>query len=113
MDITTDADLDAKTVMDLRKARGESLATFWARVGITASGGWRYESGVPIPRYVRIPLFAIYVAGLEMDSSTPDGAEALRRLASLQHSDGAEAKAAKLQEAAWHLSEAGQLLKSV
>ena len=98
MDITTDADLDAKTVMDLRKARGESLATFWARVGITASGGWRYESGVPIPRYVRIPLFAIYVAGLEMDSSTPDGAEA---------------KAAKLQEAAWHLSEAGQLLKSV
>ena len=32
-----------------RRARGESQSTFWARFGVTQSGGSRYESGASLP----------------------------------------------------------------
>lgn len=110
MDIATEADLNGPAAVALREARGESQEVFWSRVGISQSGGWRYEKGTPIPRYVRIPLFAIYVAGIDLDASTADGVAALKRLASLQHSDGAGERAARMQEAITHIRKASKLL---
>lgn len=114
MDIKTEADIDAKAVIHLRKSRGESQEVFWGRVGIKQSGGYAYEGrGTPIPKYVRILLFANYVAGLQIDASTPEGAEELKTLGALRHSHGAADKAAKVQEAARLLDAAGNLLKNV
>lgn len=113
MEIHTEADIDGAAAKALRESRDESQDVFWSRVGITQSGGWRYEQGTPIPKYVRILLFAIYVAGIDIDASTPEGAEALKRVASLQHSEGADDRAEKLQQAARLMEEASKLLGKI
>ncbi|HEX5362372.1 MAG TPA: hypothetical protein VFW49_15000 [Fluviicoccus sp.] len=113
MEIHTEADIDGAAAKALRESRDESQDVFWSRVGITQSGGWRYEQGTPIPKYVRILLFAIYVAGIDIDASTPEGADELKTLGALQHSNGAEQKAERLQEAARHLEAASNLLKDI
>lgn len=47
-------------VKALRKAQHMSQADFWARVGVTQSGGCRYEAGRPIPKPVRMLLDIAY-----------------------------------------------------
>jgi transcriptional regulator with XRE-family HTH domain len=44
----------------LRKATGLSQAEFWRRVGVTQSGGSRYENGRPLPKPVRTLLVLAY-----------------------------------------------------
>ena len=113
MEIKTEADICCDAVKQLRAESGETLEKFWGRVGIKRSGGYRYENGTPIPRYVRITLFAIYVAGVEIDASTIDGAEALKQLAALQKSDGAKERAEKMQKALVHIKQASNLIKDI
>lgn len=113
MEINTEADINGTAAKALREGRGESQDVFWGRVGISQSGGWRYEKGTPIPKYVRILLFAVYVAGIDIDASTPEGADELKTLGALQHSNGAGKKAEKMQEAARHLDAASSLLKDI
>lgn len=114
MEIKTEADIDGAVVKALREERGDSQDTFWSRVGISQSGGYAYECGrSPIPRYVRLTLFAIYVAGLELDATTTEGVAAMKRLATLQHSDGAAERADKLHEAMQHIKQASKLLGDI
>ena len=44
----------------VRKKRGENQTTYWNRVGITQSGGSRFESGRNIPKPVKILLALTY-----------------------------------------------------
>lgn len=47
-------ELHGGDVKALRAAKGLNQAAFWGRVGITQSGGSRYESGRKVPRPVRL-----------------------------------------------------------
>ncbi|TDR82158.1 hypothetical protein DFP86_102272 [Paludibacterium purpuratum] len=45
----------------LRKQLGLNQTDFWGRIGITQSGGCRYESGRPMPKPVRAVLGVVYL----------------------------------------------------
>lgn len=41
---------------------------FWNRLGVTQSGGSRYESGRPVPRATAILAHMVYIKGMEIDA---------------------------------------------
>jgi hypothetical protein len=83
--VKTEAQVTGPLAKVLRKNLKHSQSRFWSAIGITQSGGCRYELGEqPIPQPVRILIFARYIAGLEIDASTRKGAAELVRLAHLQ-----------------------------
>ena len=47
-------------VKTIRSKAGLNQADFWSRVGVTQSGGSRYESGRAIPRPVQMLLDIAY-----------------------------------------------------
>lgn len=114
MEIRTEADLKAGAIRWLRDQAKEPQPVFWARVGITQSTGCRYERGMMSPpKPVRLLLYAVYVAGLDLDSSTIEGAEKVARLGQLQGSEQAKQKAETAQAALQHLQAAGKLLNNL
>src|SRR5262245_60598100 len=55
---------------------------FWARIGVTQSGGSRYESGRRMPKPVRELLRIVHIEGIELATARRDDLEvaaALRR----------------------------------
>ncbi len=46
--------------LDIRRERGLNQLQFWAPLGVTQSGGSRYESGRSIPKPVRLLLAIAY-----------------------------------------------------
>ncbi len=46
--------------LEIRRQRGLNQAQFWAPLGVTQSGGSRYESGRAIPKPVRLLLAIAY-----------------------------------------------------
>ena len=46
--------------LSIRKERGLNQLQFWAPLGVTQSGGSRYESGRTIPKPVRLLLAIAY-----------------------------------------------------
>lgn len=40
--------------VQIRITNGENQGKFWGRLGVTQSGGSRYESGRPVPKPVRM-----------------------------------------------------------
>lgn len=49
-----------KSVLELRKRLAMSQAVFWRHVGVTQSGGSRYESGRTPPKQVLWALHFVY-----------------------------------------------------
>jgi len=47
-------------LLRLRKRLRMNQADFWPRIGVTQSGGSRYENGRPVPKPVRILLNLAY-----------------------------------------------------
>lgn len=92
MNIKTEKDITGAAAKALREQAGETQTAFWRSVGLTQSGGSRYEGGQTIPKPVRMLIFIRYVAGLKMDLSSPEGAEQIVRLANLQASELAPQK---------------------
>jgi len=45
---------------------------FWARIGVTQSGGSRYESGRRMPKPVRELLRIVHIEGIELGSAKRD-----------------------------------------
>jgi predicted transcriptional regulator len=58
---------------DLRKKLGLNQMDFWSQIGVTQSGGSRYESGRSMPRPVRELLRLVYVKQVSLASA--DGAD--------------------------------------
>lgn len=56
-----------------RQSRGENQSVFWRRLGITQSGGSRYENGMPMPEAIQL-----MIAGLALGIITPDLLEVVR-----------------------------------
>ncbi|TXF11646.1 helix-turn-helix domain-containing protein [Pelomicrobium methylotrophicum] len=52
----------------IRLRLGMSQTEFWGKIGVTQSGGSRYESGRPMPRPVRELLRLVHVEGLDLSS---------------------------------------------
>ena len=48
---------------------------FWARIGVTQSGGSRYESGRRMPKPVRELLRIVHIEGIELSSAKKDDLE--------------------------------------
>lgn len=51
---------DADSVRELRKKLGLNQSDFWKPLGVTQSGGSRYESGRAIPKPIQLLLEVVY-----------------------------------------------------
>ena len=60
-------DISAEGIRQLRKALNLNQAEFWHPVGVTQSGGSRYESGRDIPNAVKTVLRITY--GTEQEAT--------------------------------------------
>ncbi|HVC49062.1 MAG TPA: hypothetical protein VND43_02720 [Burkholderiales bacterium] len=65
---------------DLRRRLGINQQEFWNRIGVTQSGGSRYESGRPIPKPVKELLRLIYVEQLDLSSLCKEDIEMINFL---------------------------------
>lgn len=52
--------MKTKRVREMRSDSGLNQSDFWKRVGITQSGGSRYESGRRVPKPVELLLCVVY-----------------------------------------------------
>ena len=62
-----------KNPRDIRKNLGLNQMDFWSQIGVTQSGGSRYESGRPMSKPVRELLRLVYVQGVPL--ATANGAD--------------------------------------
>ena len=51
---------------EIRRKLGLNQQEFWGKVGVTQSGGSRYESGRNVPRPVRELLRIVHVEGIDL-----------------------------------------------
>jgi len=51
---------------EIRRRRRMNQQEFWSRVGVTQSGGSRYESGRSMPKPVRELLRLVHIEGIEL-----------------------------------------------
>ena len=67
---------------DIRRKLGLNQSEFWGNIGVTQSGGSRYESGRNMPRPVRELLRLVHIEGIDLAKVKADHmvvAEQLRR----------------------------------
>lgn len=57
--------INADFAVTTRKRLGLNQADFWTPLGVSQSGGSRYETGRTIPAPVRKMMYLIYVIGLD------------------------------------------------
>lgn len=116
MHIQTEKDVSGTAAKFLREQAGLTQKEFWKSIGLTQSGGSRYEQGQTIPRPIRILLFVMYAAGLKIDATTEAGAAALTRLSHIQASENVadrEQVGAKLLDAQRSIKQAQSVLASI
>ena len=59
-------------VREVRRKLGMNQSEFWSRLGVTQSGGSRYESGRNIPRPVQALLRLVHVEQIDIDKVRRD-----------------------------------------
>jgi len=69
---------------DIRRKRGMNQQEFWGMIGVTQSGGSRYESGRNMPRPVRELLRLVHVEGVDLGKIRRDDIHVLDMLKSTQ-----------------------------
>lgn len=84
MKLQTDSEIDGAAAKQLRSQACMGQRKFWARVGVSQPAGHNYEAGRRIPKPVRTLLFLNYVAGIDVDTGTIEGAERARQLAAVR-----------------------------
>lgn len=67
-------------VRALRRKLGLNQQQFWSRLGVTQSGGSRYESGRNIPRPVQHLLRLVHIEQIDIQKLKRDEAEVLEFL---------------------------------
>ena len=58
---------EPKDVRDIRHKLGMNQSQFWSKIGVTQSGGSRYESGRNIPRPVQALLRLVHVEQIDIN----------------------------------------------
>ena len=59
-------DLGNEDVREIRRKLGMNQSQFWSKIGVTQSGGSRYESGRNIPRPVQTLLRLVHVEQIDV-----------------------------------------------
>ncbi|MCB1958069.1 MAG: helix-turn-helix domain-containing protein [Rhodocyclaceae bacterium] len=57
---------ETKDVREIRRKLGMNQSQFWSKIGVTQSGGSRYESGRNIPRPVQQLLRLVHVEQIDI-----------------------------------------------
>lgn len=57
--------IDSTFVFETRHRLGLNQSDFWTPLGVTQSGGSRYESGRRMPRTLRKLVWLVHVVGLD------------------------------------------------
>lgn len=55
-----------ENIRDIRKKLGLNQMDFWSRIGVTQSGGSRYESGRNMPKPVRELLRLVHIEKIDL-----------------------------------------------
>ncbi|MFT4171468.1 MAG: helix-turn-helix domain-containing protein [Rhodocyclaceae bacterium] len=89
-------------VREIRRKLGMNQSQFWSKIGVTQSGGSRYESGRNIPRPVQALLRLVHVEQIDISKLRKDDFEVIDYLkshnAELYRSLKKEAKAKKKEK---------------
>ncbi|MFA9440517.1 MAG: helix-turn-helix domain-containing protein [Rhodocyclaceae bacterium] len=89
-------------VREIRRKLGMNQSQFWSKIGVTQSGGSRYESGRNIPRPVQALLRLVHIEQIDISKLRKDDFEILDYLKShnseLYKSLKKEAKAKKKEK---------------
>lgn len=64
---SADKTLENIDVREIRRGLGLNQQQFWSRLGVTQSGGSRYESGRNIPRPVQHLLRLVHVEQIDIE----------------------------------------------
>ena len=67
---------------DIRKQLGMNQHDFWSLIGVTQSGGSRYESGRNMPKPVAELLRVVHIEGIDLASLRKEEIKALEILRS-------------------------------
>jgi len=59
-------------VREIRRKLGMNQSQFWSKIGVTQSGGSRYESGRNIPRPVQALLRLVHVEQIDINKVRKD-----------------------------------------
>ena len=59
--------VDKLDVREIRRKLGLNQSEFWSQIGVTQSGGSRYESGRSIPRPVQALLRLVHIERVDID----------------------------------------------
>ncbi|MDR2690277.1 MAG: helix-turn-helix domain-containing protein [Azoarcus sp.] len=62
-------------VREIRRKLGLNQSQFWSRIGVTQSGGSRYESGRSIPRPVQALLRLVHVEQIDINKVKKEDVE--------------------------------------
>jgi len=65
---------------EIRQRLGMNQEEFWTRIGVTQSGGSRYESGRAMPRPVRELLRLVHVEQLELSKVRKEDFEIIEHM---------------------------------
>ncbi|ATE59239.1 helix-turn-helix domain-containing protein [Thauera sinica] len=63
---------DKIDVREIRRKLGLNQSQFWSKIGVTQSGGSRYESGRNIPRPVQALLRLVHIEQIDIDKVKKD-----------------------------------------
>jgi len=89
-------------VREIRRKLGMNQSEFWSQLGVTQSGGSRYESGRNIPRPVQALLRLVHLEQIDIDKIRKDDFEVIEYLrahkSDLYKSLKKEAKAKKKEK---------------
>jgi transcriptional regulator with XRE-family HTH domain len=83
MEMTTMAtakNADKIDARDIRKKLGLNQQQFWSKIGVTQSGGSRYESGRNMPKTVRELLRLVHVEQIDIGKIKKDDWEVVEYL---------------------------------
>ena len=65
---------------EIRRRLRLNQQEFWSRIGVTQSGGSRYESGRTMPKPVRELLRLVHIEGVELSRARGDDLEVVAYL---------------------------------
>ncbi|GAA5181207.1 hypothetical protein GCM10025771_27610 [Niveibacterium umoris] len=71
---------DKVDVREIRRKLGLNQSQFWSKIGVTQSGGSRYESGRNIPRPVQALLRLVHVEQVDIGKIRKDDLEVIEYL---------------------------------
>ena len=63
---------DKIDVREIRRKLGMNQSQFWSKIGVTQSGGSRYESGRNIPRPVQALLRLVHIEQINIEKVRKD-----------------------------------------